>query len=138
MPATLSVLHPPKERETILLVEDEAALRKLISGALRKYGYKVWEAQNGGEALLICEKEPGPIHLMLTDVVMPQMSGRELAERLAQIRPEIKVLYMSGYTTNSIVHHGVLDSGINFIPKPLKVLTLVQKVREILDAGRLS
>lgn len=119
--------------ETILLVEDDAVLKKLISRVLNKFGYKVWAAGNGGEALSICEKEKGPIHLMLTDVVMPQMSGTELAERVAALRPGIEVVYMSGYTTNAIVHHGVLDAGINFIQKPVKIFTLIQKVREVLD-----
>ncbi|MBI4794745.1 MAG: response regulator [Deltaproteobacteria bacterium] len=122
-----------KGGETILLVEDDAVLRKLISRVLNKFGYKVWVAGNGGEALSICEKEKGPIHLMLTDVVMPQMSGTELAERVAALRPGIEVVYMSGYTTNAIVHHGVLDAGINFIQKPVKIFTLIQKVREVLD-----
>jgi CheY-like chemotaxis protein len=125
---------PARGEETILLVEDDAALKGLISKALQKYGYAVWEAANGDEALAICDKKRGPIHLLLTDVVMPQMGGRELAERLAQLRPEIKVLYMSGYTTNAVVHHGVLDAGINFIQKPVKILSLIQKVREVLEA----
>jgi PAS domain S-box-containing protein len=131
---------PPRELpqaaggvETVLLVEDDGALRELISKALRKYGYQVREATNGDEALAICEKEEGPIHLLLTDVVMPQMSGRELAGRVAHLCPAIKVLYMSGYTTNTIVHHGVLDAGINFIQKPVKVLGLLQRVRQVLD-----
>ena len=106
-----------------------------MSKALQRYGYQVWEAANGGEALTICERNDGPIHLLLTDVVMPQMGGGELATRLAQLRPEIKVLFMSGYTTNAIVHHGVLDAGINFIQKPVKILNLIQKVREVLEAG---
>ena len=125
---------PARGEETILLVEDDTALKGLISKALQKYGYAVWEAANGDEALAICDKKRGPIHLLLTDVVMPQMGGRELAERLAQLRPEIKVLYMSGYTTNAVVHHGVLDAGINFIQKPVKILSLIQKVREVLEA----
>ena len=132
------LLKAASSGETILLVEDDAALRALMSKALRKYGYQVWEAANGEEAILICAKEKGPIHLLLTDVVMPQMGGGELAERLAQLRPEIKVLYMSGYTTNAIVHHGVLDEGINFIQKPLKVLSLLQKVREVLEGDASS
>jgi len=140
--ATLAALWPDREplepirgKETILLVEDDTALKGLIAKALRKYGYNVWDAANGDEALIICEKEKGPIHLLLTDVVMPQMGGRELAEHLAPLRPEIKVLYMSGYTTNAVVHHGVLDAGINFIQKPVKILSLIRKVREVLEAG---
>ncbi len=128
-------LMPVRGRETILLVEDDTALQGLIAKALKKYGYEVWEAANGVEALNICKKETRPIHLLLTDVVMPQMGGRELAERLAHLRPEIKVLYMSGYTTNAIVHHGVLDAEINFIQKPVKILNLLQKVREVLETG---
>ena len=134
-PRPRAPLFPSSGKETILLVEDDTVLQGLVARALRKYGYTVWEAANGIEALAICEKEKGPIHLLLTDVVMPQMGGRELAERLIQSRPEIKVLYMSGYTTNAVVHHGVLDAGINFVQKPVKILSLIQKVREVLETG---
>lgn len=120
--------------ETILVVEDDAALRELISTALRKYGFTVVEAGNGDDALLICEQAKAPIHLMLTDVVMPQMSGRVLAEQLAALHPEMKVIFMSGYTGDAIVHHGVLDSGLNFIQKPFKILSLIEKVRGVLGA----
>jgi PAS domain S-box-containing protein len=126
---------PLAGKETILLVEDDAALRELICTALRRQGFAVLEAANGGEALLICENQKAPIHLVLTDVVMPQMSGSALAERLQLIHPEMKVLYMSGYTENAIVQAGVLESKINFIPKPFRMLSLMQKVREVLDTA---
>lgn len=120
--------------ETILVVEDDAALRNLISRALRRYGFKVLEAAHGGEALLICEGQKDHLHLLLTDVVLPQMSGSALAEQVKLLRPEMKVIYMSGYTEDAMVHQGIVDPAINFIPKPFKVVTLVRKVREVLDA----
>src|SRR5205823_6490244 len=89
--------------ETILLAEDEEMVRKLARQVLEMYGYQVLEAANGGAALLLCERHKRPINLLITDVIMPEMSGRELADRLAQLRPEMKVLYMSGYTDDAIV-----------------------------------
>ncbi|MEW6659506.1 MAG: PAS domain S-box protein [Thermodesulfobacteriota bacterium] len=124
----------PYGGETILVVEDEDALRALICKTLKKFGYRVLEARHGGEALLICEEATEPIHLMLVDVVLPQMSGPRIAARMAHLQPEMKVLFMSGYTENAIVHHGLLDQGLPFIPKPFKPVTLVRKVREVLDA----
>ena len=119
--------------ETILLVEDEDQLRVVARGILLRNGYHVLDARHGGEALLLCEKHEGTIHLLLTDVVMPQMSGRELATRLSAIRPETRVLYMSGYTDEVIVHHRVLDAGITLLQKPLTPDVLLRKVREVLD-----
>ncbi len=96
-------------------------------------GYVVLEARQGAEALEISNRHAGTIHLLVTDVVMPQMSGRELAQRLATLRPELKVLYMSGYTDDAIVRHGVLASGIAFLSKPFTPNALALKVREVLD-----
>jgi len=118
--------------ETILVVEDEEMVRKLISETLTAYGYKVIEAQNGIDALQQVKKYKGTIHLLLTDVIMPEMNGRELYQKVAAIHPTTKVLYMSGYTDNVIVHRGILDEGINFLQKPFSVHRLAQKVRQVL------
>jgi two-component system, cell cycle sensor histidine kinase and response regulator CckA len=120
--------------ETILLVEDEEQVRRLTRNILQRAGYQVIESPSGGDALLTCEQHAGAIDLMLTDVVMPKMGGRQLADRLAGIRPRMKVIFMSGYTDDTIVHQGVLDADVAFLQKPLTPGTVLAKVREVLDA----
>jgi PAS domain S-box-containing protein len=122
--------------ETILVVEDDEAVRPLVRGVLRSHGHTVLEASRGEEALATCQQHAGPIHLLLTDVVMPGMSGGQLAKRLASLYPEMKALYMSGYANGGIVHHGVLDADAAFLQKPFTPDALARKVREVLDAGR--
>jgi PAS domain S-box-containing protein len=120
--------------ETILLVEDEANLRYLARQYLEKQGYKVIEAADGAVAMQIAVAHEAMIHLLLTDVIMPGMNGRELAQRIAEIRPNVKILYMSGYTENVIGHNGMLDAGIRLLQKPFNLRDLKSKVREVLDA----
>jgi PAS domain S-box-containing protein len=123
-------------RETILLVEDEPAVRGLVHETLRLHGYTVLEARHGIEALLTSAKYGGPIHLLLTDVVMPQMSGPEVAEKLLSVRPEIKVLYMSGYPDHPVFDRGGVSIETGFLPKPFSPHVLVQKVREVLTGAK--
>ena len=122
--------------ETILLVEDEQRVRAVVREILDMHGYEVIEAPHGAEALTLSARHPGPIHLLLTDVVMPEMGGCELAQRLAVLRPSMKVLYMSGYTDDAIVRHGVLGAGLAFLPKPFTPGALAASLRDILDAPR--
>ncbi len=135
-PAQTGLATPAKRQggtETILLVEDEPQVRALARGILTRAGYTVLEAEHGVAALELCERFQQPIQLVLTDVVMPMMSGRELVERLRTVRPEAKVLLMSGYTDDTIVHHGLLDRGVAYLQKPIMPETLTKKVREVLD-----
>lgn len=119
--------------ETILVVEDEEMIRTLLKRTLEGLGYRVLLAGHGGEALLTAERHEGPIDLLITDVVMPQMSGHELAERLAPLRPDMSVLYMSGYNEEMVVGQGHLDLESQFLQKPLHFKDVAKKVREILD-----
>jgi two-component system, cell cycle sensor histidine kinase and response regulator CckA len=126
---------PPQGLETLLLVEDEVGVRGVVQEILQSAGYTVLAASDGEGALRLCTQHAGPIHLLLTDVVMPGMSGPTLASRLTAMRPAMKVMYMSGYTEDAIVHHDLLDPGMVFLPKPFTLQTLVRKVRESLDTG---
>ncbi len=123
---------PPRGTETVLLVEDEGEVRTLVRRGLENSGYTVLEAAQGEEALQVSAQYQGPIHLLLTDVVMPGMSGRELAQRLTPLRHEMKVLYMSGYADDAILRYGVLASGAAFLWKPFTADAVAQKVREVL------
>jgi PAS domain S-box-containing protein len=120
--------------ETILVVEDEEAIRYLVREVLEAHGYTVLDAANGREALELLEGHEGPVQLLLTDVVMPDMGGRELADQLQASHPGMKVLYTSGYTDDAIVHFGVLEEGAHFIGKPYSIVDLTSKVREVLDS----
>jgi PAS domain S-box-containing protein len=130
VPAPVESLHGT---ETVLLAEDEATVRELTRSILESYGYNVVTAASGPEAILAAQQADS-IALLITDVVMPQMSGRELALALASDAPHMRILYLSGYTENAIVHHGVLDEGVAFLPKPFTPEGLARKVREVLDS----
>jgi PAS domain S-box-containing protein len=135
-----AALRPPPETatltgtETILLAEDDEMVRPLAKGLLEKLGYTVLEAENAAQALKVASAHRGAIHLLVSDVVMPGASGRELARRLAATRPDTRVLYVSGYTDDAIVHHGMLEPGLHFLQKPFTPAALARKVREVLDA----
>jgi len=124
----------PGGTETVLLVEDAAAVRAVTKQVLERQGYMVLEAADGEAALQLTQRHRGPIHLLLTDVVMPRVSGRELAEQFARLRPDAKVLYASGYTDDSVVRHGILESGTAYLQKPFSPESLARKVRDVLDA----
>jgi PAS domain S-box-containing protein len=126
----------PRGTETILLVEDEPSVRLLVRTTLESKGYHVLESTNGAEALLVSQQHKGNFHLLLTDLVMPGISGRVLAEQMVTLQPELKVLFMSGYTDDAVVRHGGLEAGMAFIQKPFTPDALARKVREVLDASR--
>jgi len=123
----------PRGSETILIVEDNEEVRKLAMSVLEKQGYNVLEASNGDDALHLPKERKESVHLILVDVVMPGISGRQLVEQFKEVCRDCKVLYMSGYTENGIVHHGILEKGMNYIQKPFSVDGLARKVREVLD-----
>ena len=123
----------PRGTETVLLVEDAAAVRAAVRQVLERQGYTVLEAPHGNAALALATAHEGPIHLLLTDVVMPGLSGRQVADQLKQLRPDTRVLYASGYTDDAVVRHGVLEAGIAYLQKPFTTGGLARKVREVLD-----
>ena len=133
-------VHPDVESEmpvggeTILLVEDDAWVRTLLRQVLSQLGYTLLEAGNGQEALRLLADYPDSIHLLLTDVVMPGISGKTLAEQVLRTRPDLKTLFMSGYTDEAIIQHGVLNSGIAFIQKPVSPMSLAVKLRSVLES----
>jgi CheY-like chemotaxis protein len=129
-----SMMEIPSSRgETILLVEDDRSILKLGNRMLERLGYTVLTASTPGEAMALAKGHSDKIHLLLTDVVMPEMNGRELANQLQALYPDLKTLFMSGYTSNVIAHRGVLEEGVRFIPKPFSIKDLAVKVREALD-----
>jgi CheY-like chemotaxis protein len=124
---------PQGGSETLLLVEDEATVRASVRRLLEWHGYRVIEAGNGSEALRIYEDNPGAIDLVLTDIVMPEMGGRELVERLRQSNPAVRVVFMSGYTEQTVANNGPMPTGTGFVEKPFTVDTLMRRLREVLD-----
>jgi PAS domain S-box-containing protein len=133
--ASKALEGPLRGSETVLVVEDAEPLRRLARELLESSGYAVLEAANGAEAIQVAEQHQGPIHLLLTDVVMPVMSGPELAKHLVAADPSTKVIYMTGYTDDAIVHHSVLEAGVALLPKPFTREAVARKVREVLGKG---
>jgi DNA-binding NtrC family response regulator len=125
---------PTQGTETVLVVEDENQVRTIVTRILEAQGYHVLSASNGREALAISQQTTTEIHLMITDVVMPQLGGGELAKSMLDLRPGLRILFMSGYTDDAIVRHGFLDEKVNFIQKPFDSATLARKAREVLDS----
>jgi len=138
-PLSIAPVHERSLRgsETLLVVEDQQEVRTLLCKILESRGYRVLMAENGAAALQVAALHPGPIHLLVSDVIMPGMSGREVAALLGATRKSLRTLYLSGYTDESIVQHGVLEEGVEFLQKPFTADGLVSKVRAVLDAPRL-
>jgi CheY-like chemotaxis protein len=131
----LPVSEACRGTETVLVLEDEEEVRRLSAEILRRHGYTVLEAKDAGEALAVSGRTTEPIHLLLTDVVLPQVSGTELAERIGKAHPETKVLFMSGYTEDALARQGANVSGTAFLNKPFSPVDLARKIREVLDTG---
>jgi len=125
----------PPGHETILLVEDERATLKMTARMLERQGYTVLTAVSPGEAISLAREHAGHIQMLMTDVVMPEMNGRDLAQHLRSLYPTLKCLFMSGYTANVIAHHGVLDAGVHFIQKPFGMSAMAANVRQVLDGS---
>jgi len=130
-----SAAQVPGGRETVLVAEGESSVRAVAVRVLSDAGYRVLEAATGREALDVARLYPGGIDLLMTDAIMPQMSGQTLAEKLLAQRPEVRVLFVSGYAENTIVHQGVLEAGVAFLQKPFSAASLARKVRQVLDAS---
>jgi nitrogen-specific signal transduction histidine kinase/CheY-like chemotaxis protein len=128
------LLTVPQGTETVLVVEDEDAVRNLARLTLQSNGYTVLEARDGYEAVWVAQQHPGPIHILVTDLVMPRMSGRQLADLLARARPQTRILFMSGHTDETVLRHGVVEASVAFLQKPFRPTDLARKVREVLDA----
>lgn len=124
---------PPQGSETVLVVEDEEILLELIQEVLEMHGFQVLAALDGNEAMELCERHPSPIHLMLTDVMLPNQNGRELAEYLSPLHPEMKILFMSGYTEEAMMFQGLVETALPFIQKPFTPMDLVRRVRETIE-----
>jgi CheY-like chemotaxis protein len=133
-----AVASLPRGTETVLLVEDEEGVRELAKEYLESCGYKVLVAQNGQAAIDLVSKHSGPIDLMMTDIVMPGLSGSDLAKQVKSLRPDIRVVYMSGYTDQAIIHHGILSSDVLLLQKPFTMSTLAHKLREALSTKQIK
>jgi CheY-like chemotaxis protein len=147
LPAVAEVASPvapevvqlaPRGSETLLVAEDEEGVRKAARGILEKQGYTVLEAGTGADAVQVAGDHPGPVHLLVTDVVMPDLGGRDLADAVRARRPGVKVLYMSGYTDDAVIRHGVSQATDAFLQKPFTALGLARKVRDVLEAHRVQ